>query len=310
MRITSTANISVKDTSDNNFTIPVPSITVKNPNDGEIWIRGTTKIINWTSTESPKSYVKIELLKGGNFSRTIIASTLNDGSHPWPILATQAPGTDYQVRITSTANISVRDTSENFTIPAPSITVKNPNDGEIWIRGTTRIINWSSTESPGTYVKIELLKGGVFNRTIIASTLNDGSHPWPILATQAPGADYQVRITSTANISVKDTSDNNFTIPVPSITVTAPNGGENWSRGTIQTIKWNSTESPKSYVKIELLKAGVLNRVIIASTLNDGIHPWPIPTTQILGSDFKIRINSTINPAITDSGDDNFNITG
>ena len=50
--------------------------------------------------------------------------------------------------------------------------------------------------------------------------------------------------------------------------------------------------------------------MIIASTLNDGSHPWPIPATQLLGSDFKIRINSTINPAITDSGDDNFNISG
>ena len=311
VRITSTANSSYNDTSDNSFTIPVPSIKVVSPNGPENWTRGTTQTIRWNSTESPGTYVKIELLKGGNFSRTIIASTLNDGSHPWPILATQAPGTDYQVRITSTANISIKDTSDNnFTIPVPSITVKNPNGGESWIRGTTRIINWSSTESPGTYVKIELLKGGNFSRTIIASTLNDGSHPWPILATQAPGTDYQVRITSTANISVRDTSDNNFTIPVPSMTVTTPNGGENWSRGTTQTIKWNSTESPKSYVKIELLKAGVLNRVIIASTLNDGSQSWLIPSTQLIGSDYKIRINSTINPAITDSGDNNFNITG
>ena len=144
---------------------------------------------------------------------------------------------------------------------------------------------------------------------IVASTLNDGSHPWLIPGTQAHGTDYQVRITSTANVSIKDTSDNNFTIPVPSITVVTPNGGETWRRGTTQTIKWTSTESPGTYVKIELLKAGVLNRVIVASTMNDGSHPWLIPATQILGSDFKIRINSTINPAITDSGNNNFNIS-
>ncbi len=273
VKITSTTNAAYTDISDNNFTIPVPSITVVSPNASEKWMRGTTQTIKWNSSGSPRSYVKIELLKGGNFSRTIIASTLNDGSHPWPILATQAPGTDYKVRITSTANISVRDTSDNnFTIPVPSITVKNPNDGEIWIRGTTRIINWSSTESPKSYVKIELLKGGNFSRTIIASTLNDGSHPWPILAAQAPGTDYQVRITSTANISVKDTSEN-FTIPAPSITVKNPNDGEIWIRGTTRIINWSSTESPKSYVKIELLKGGNFSRTIIASTLNDGSIP-------------------------------------
>ena len=58
-----------------------------------------------------------------------------------------------------------------------------------------------------------------------------------------------------------------------SITVTFPNGGENWTRGTTQTIRWNSSGSPGAYVKIELLKAGIFNRTIIASTPNDGTHP-------------------------------------
>ncbi|MFZ3167033.1 MAG: Ser-Thr-rich GPI-anchored membrane family protein [Candidatus Methanoperedens sp.] len=310
VKITSTINVSNNDTSDGNFTIPVPSFKIVSPNGGENWTRGAINIINWTSTENPKSYVKIELLRPGKPNQLIISATLNDGSHPWLIPALQTSGTDYKLKITSIINASNNDTSDgNFTIPVPSFTVVFPNGGENWRRGTTQTIKWNSTESPGTYVKIELLKPGVANKVIIASTLNDGSHPWLIPATQTPGDDYKVKITSTINASNNDTSDENFTIPVPSITVTTPNGGETWRRGTTQTIKWNSTESPLTYVKIELLKAGVLNRVIIASTLNDGIHPWPIPTTQALGSDFKIRINNTINPAITDSADNNFNIS-
>ena len=311
VKITSTINVSNNDTSDSNFTIPVPSFTVVSPNGGENWTRGAIQTIRWNSTENPKGYVKIELLKPGKPNQLIISATLNDGSHPWLIPPVQAPGSDYKVKITSTINVSNNDTSnDSFTIPIPSITVVTPNDGESWIRGTTKTINWTSTENPRSYVRIELLKGGVLNRVVVAGTLNDGSHPWLIPGTQAPGTDYQVRITSTANISIKDTSDNNFTIPVPSITVATPNGGETWRRGTTQTIKWNSTESLGTYVKIELLKAGVLNRVIVASTINDGSHPWPILAAQTLGSDYKIRINSTINPANTDSGDNNFNITG
>ena len=95
--------------------------------------------------------------------------------------------------------------------------------------------------------------------------------------------DYKVKITSTTNASYTDTSDKNFTIPAPSLTVVSPNGGENWRRGTTQTIKWNSTESPGTYVKIELLKPGVANKMIIASTLNDGSQPWFIPATQVPG---------------------------
>ncbi|MFZ3169518.1 MAG: Ser-Thr-rich GPI-anchored membrane family protein, partial [Candidatus Methanoperedens sp.] len=239
-----------------------------------------------------------------------VASTLNDGSHPWLIPGTQAPGTDYQVRITSTANVSIRDTSDNnFTIPVPSITVATPNGGENWTRGTTQTIRWNSTESPGTYVKIELLKLGVANKVIIASTLNDGSNPWLIPAIQALGADYKIKITSTANVSNNDTSDNNFSIVAPKITVTSPNGGETWIRGKAYPITWNYTGNPGTYVKIELLKNGVVNRIILASTPNDKSQTWTIPTTQTPGADYKIRITSTTNLAYNDTSDGNFNIS-
>ena len=195
-------------------------ITVVSPNGGENWTRGTTKTINWTSMGSPGSYVKIELLKPGVANKVIILSTPNDGSHPWPISATQAPGTDYKIKITSTTNAAYTDTSDNtFTIPTPNITIITPNGGETWRRGTTQTIKWNSSGSPGAYVKIELLKAGVLNRVIIASTLNDGSNPWLIPPTQAPGTDYMVRITSTTNVAYNHTSDSSFTIPTPSFTV-------------------------------------------------------------------------------------------
>ena len=310
MKITSTINVSNNDTSDGNFTIPVPSFKLVSPNGGENWTRGAIQTIRWNSTESPGTYVKIELLRPGKPNQLIVSATLNDGSHPWLIPPAQAPGSDYKVKITSTINVSNNDISDgNFTIPVPSFKLVSPNGSESWIRGTTQTIRWNSTENPKGYVKIELLKPGKPNQLIISATLNDGSHPWLIPPAQAPGTDYKVKITSTINVSNNDISDDNFTIPVPSFTVVSPNGGENWRRGITQTIKWTSTENPKGYVKIELLKAGVFNRLIVASTINDGSHPWLIPVTQVLGSDYKIRVNSTINPANTDTGNNNFNIS-
>ncbi|KAB2948343.1 MAG: cell surface protein [Candidatus Methanoperedens nitroreducens] len=310
VRITSTANTAYNDTGDSNFTIPVPSFKVISPNGSESWTRGTIQTIRWNSTESPGTYVKIELLRPGKRNQLIIAATLNDGSHPWLIPPAQAPGSDYKVKITSTINASNNDTSDtNFTIPVPSFNVVSPNGGENWTRGAINIINWTSTENPKSYVKIELLKPGKLNQLIISATLNDGSHPWLIPAAQVPGADYKVKITSTINASNSDTSDTNFTIPIPSFTVVSPNGGENWTRGTIQTIKWNSTENPKGYVKIELLKSGILSRTIVWRTLNDGSQTWTIPATQASGADYKIRISSTSNPVYTNSSKSNFSIS-
>ena len=309
VKITSTVNVSNSDTSDNTFTIPAPSFTVFSPNGDENWTRGTTQTIRWNSTENPKSYVKIEILKSG-VPKVIIASTLNDGSHPWLIPSGQTPGNDYKIRVTSTINVSNSDTSDNnFTIPVPSFTIVSPNGLENWTRGTTQTIRWNSTENPKSYVKIELIKPGVANKVIIASTLNDGSHPWLIPATQTPGADYKIRITSTANVSNNDTSDNNFSIIPPKITVTSPDGNENWIIGTVHAITWNYTGNPGTYVKIELLKGGVLNRTILASTPNDRSQSWTIPAAQAPGEDYKIRITSTTNLAYNDTSDNNFNIS-
>jgi len=203
----------------------------------------------------------------------------------------------------------------------PSITVTVPNGGENWPAGTTQTIRWTYVGSVGTFVRIELLKGGVLTQTIISSfsigTGGSGSYSWAIPSTQALGNDYQVKVTSTTNSAYTDTSDANFTInpvPGPSITVATPNGGENWAAGTTQTISWTYTGNPGNYVKIQLFKGGVLYRQIISSrsigTGGSGSYPWAIPSTQPGGSDYQIKVTSTTNSAYTDTSNANFTIAG
>lgn len=95
------------------------------------------------------------------------------------------------------------------------------------------------------------------------------------------------------------------------ITVINPNGGENWARGTTtaKTIKWTKYGQPGTNVKIELYKAGVLNSVISSLTPNDGQYSWYIPTSQTIGTDYKIKISSASEPAkYYDWSDNNFRI--
>ena len=98
-------------------------------------------------------------------------------------------------------------------------------------------------------------------------------------------------------------------IPAASLTVTSPNGGESWVRGTTQAISWSYTASSGPYVKIELLKGEVSNTVISYSTYNVGSFSWTIPSMQAAGTDYKIRITSTTYPAITDTSTSSFVIT-
>jgi C1A family cysteine protease len=204
------------------------------------------------------------------------------------------------------------------TEPPPdltTITVSTPNGGETYQAGTTQTIRWSYTGNPGSYVKIELLKGGALNSTITSSTSigsgGSGSYTWTVPSTQTPGTDYKVSITSTSNSTCKDVSDQNFNITASTtaITVSTPNGGETYQAGTTQTIRWSYTGNPGSYVKIELLKGGVRLRLISFMAISRCSYNWKIPSSLKTGTDYRIKITSISNRTYSDISDQDFTIS-
>ena len=221
IRITSTTNAAYTDTSDANFTILAPTITVGVPSRREVWATGSTQTITWTYPPgNPGVGVKIELLKGGVLNSTITAAVNTgsggNGSYSWTIPGNptleRLPG----FRITSTTNAAYTDTSNaNFTItgpPPPTITVVTPNGWKNWAAGSTQTITWTYTGNPGSAVKIELLNAGspsIPYYAVVGSGGN-GSYNLIIPANQVAGIDYRIRITSITNAAYTDTSDANF----------------------------------------------------------------------------------------------------
>jgi len=224
----------------------------------------------------------------------------------------------YWVKVSNSCGYANSDTAI-ITVSgstAISINVVSPNGGDSWPAGSTQSIRWTYTGNPGSYVKIELLKGGGVDRIIKSSTPKgrggNGSRKWTIPADLAPGTDYRIRVTSTSNSAYTDTSDSDFAIVPPTITVASPNGGETWLAGSRQTIHWSYTGNPGSYVKVELWKGGVLNRTIASSASKgrggSGSRSWTIPADQAPGTDYRVRVTSTSNGTYTDTSDSDFTI--
>ena len=201
----------------------------------------------------------------------------------------------------------VIDTAD--TLEGTSITVVSPDGGESWLIGTTHTIKWSSIDNHRSNVRIELFKAGILNRTISVSTANDGSYRWTIPSTQVLGTDYKIKITNMSNMADYDFSNDNFAIIGPSITVTSPNGGENWSRSTTHTIKWNRIDSTGSLVKIELFRESTLSHTISSRTSNDGSYRWTVPSSQALDNNYKIKITGTSNSDYYDWSNNYFRIS-
>jgi len=323
IRVTSTAYPTVcSDTSDAPFTV-IPALTVVTPNGGEDWHPDSTETIRWTYAGNPGSAVKVEIIRGSTPLAVLTPSTPmgteGTGSFNFTFPSSSPPGTTYWIRVTSTSYPGCTDTSDApFAISLlPSITVVAPNGGEDWPAGSPNTIRWRYIDTPGADVKIELLKGEAVQEVITASTPigsgGVGSYTLAIPAGLSPGNDYRVRITSTSNASYTDTSDAPFTISeVPSIAMESPNGGENWTQGSTQTLRWNYTGNPGSTVKIEAIKgAKVLATVTSSYPIGpggSGTFNLTFPYNTPLGNDYWFRVTSNEYPVYNDTSDAPFTV--
>ena len=92
------------------------------------------------------------------------------------------------------------------------------------------------------------------------------------------------------------------TIPITSITITYPSGGEEWQAGTTQTIQWSYTGNPYG-VEIEIFNSsGSVQTFTYVSIGSDGSgsYQWFIPENLASGTDYQVKI-TIIGSAISDT---------
>ena len=97
-------------------------------------------------------------------------------------------------------------------LAAGTLTVDWPEHGiDRYVAGMSYFINWTPGNA-GATVKIELLKAGKRTRWITKKTANDGEFIWKIPKSVKKNSKYKIKITSTKNKKLNDSSDKNFTI--------------------------------------------------------------------------------------------------
>ncbi len=212
------ANVTADQTAQNYTATAQSGIALTSPNGGEYWGKGTTQTITWSSGGNIGAKVKIMLYKGTVLSKTLsLGAPTANGSFSWKIPATMALGNTYKIKITSATNAAYTDMSDaSFNIVAESITVAAPNGGEKLIAGTTQTISWTYKGSLGATVKLELYKGGNYDDLITLSapvgSLGKGSFGWTIPSDLPSGQDYSVKVSSTTNGLIFDTSNAGFMV--------------------------------------------------------------------------------------------------
>ncbi len=297
VRVTDTANAALTDSSDSTFSIventSPQGFTFSSPSSGSSNFAGRSISINW-STSGNVANVGIGFVKGAA-TTTLTAVTANTGSYTWNVLPGQALGNDYAIFVYNTTNGSVLSYSPRFSIVNGTLSVTTPASGSEYYAGKTLPITWN-TAGYIPNVGVSLIKG-VSTTTLPVPSGNAGSYTWSIPTGQSTESDYAIFVYDTTNANVFSYSPR-FTITVPSITLTGPNGST-IERGSNMHVTWVATHNI-STVKIELYKGAtsatpilVLASPTTPKDASTGFADFIIPTTIAEGNDYYVKVTDT-----------------
>lgn len=263
------------------------SLTLTSPNGGESWLPGTVRNITWDAS-GISANLKITLFKDGvKIGNIADGVSPASGSYSWTvgryIGGTAAAGTGYAAKIKEIGTTAADFSDATFSIS--QLTVTSPDGGESWLAASSRDITWNAPGVTGN-LKITLWKDGI-SLGIIADNVTpaSGFYSWAVGqydgGTASPGTGYTVKVKE-KGAAVADVSNASFSITSSvSLTLTSPNGGENWQIGSTRDITWNAP-GVSGTLKITLWKDGV-SLGIIASGVAPGTGSYSWTVGQYVG---------------------------
>lgn len=204
-----------------------------------------------------------------------------------------------------------------YSPPKPEVELLTPKTGDVLNVGMTQVITWSATSSQDIdHVSLEFTSNGGFNwNTISANEANDGSFSWTV--PDAPSTNCWIRATAydTTGQSALDVTDGPFEIKKvdsvkPTIYVNSPNGGEVWTVGSTQQIRWTATDNV-GVTGIDLaysINAGACWIGIASGEPSSGVYSWMIPNTASAPCLVRVTASDAAGNSASDTSDATFEI--
>nr|MBN2069913.1 M6 family metalloprotease domain-containing protein [Candidatus Krumholzibacteriota bacterium] len=235
------------------FYVNAMTISLVSPIGGEVFPGGQNFPISWAiAGPAPDSVsILLSLDSGANFNETVASGITSGTLYDWTVPNIQTSTARIKV-IAYTADsemssdISMSDFTINFVdMIAPTVTVTAPNGGETFAAGDPVDIEWTADDNIAVdYVEIYYSVNGGGDYTLISGPeVDDGIYEW--IAPGFESTDCLVKVVAydTSFLTGEDESDASFTIYIPdvtapTVTVTAPNGGEAYVEGDTISIEW------------------------------------------------------------------------
>ena len=165
-------------------------------------------LFKWTPRGFAHSY-HLQVATDPAFSNLVVDQAgLTNLTYTLPSL--QAATTYYwRVNVSNYGGVSPWATNF-FVAAAPSVQVTSPTGGQAWQRGQTCSLLWNANIVEN--VAIDLYKSESLVTHLASSAPNLGAFVWSISATNLPGSDYTIRMSSSTNASIFGVSSGPFSI--------------------------------------------------------------------------------------------------
>jgi len=293
IRISDNVDASIKDESDNTFTIS--SYTISSPTAASYWQSETTQPISWSISNVANVKIEYSTNNGATWATVILSVSASSGSYNWALPASLATN-QALIRISDVLNSSNSLVSSVFKIS--NIQVTSPNGGEILQAGATKNITWSAGSNIAN-VFIELSTNNGSTWSSVTTTANTGSYSWLVPGSATDSA--KIRISDALSSSIKDESNNLFSIN--SLTLTSPLGGEKVQTGKLYSnlITWTASFNI-AFVNVELSTDGGSTWSSYSNLVKASDGKYPVAFSNSTAQ-AKIRISNSADATIlTQSG--------
>ena len=304
VRISDVNGSNLMDVTDSTFSIvSKPYLEITSPNGGESLVVDDIHRIQWSS--SGVTEVSIDYSSDGGESWIKVAEEIDVslGEYVWTVPRVES--SRCLVRLIDENEQALSDVSDAFfaIVHPSSVAVTAPNGSEQLTVGTPVTIAWTAVGVTSVRVEYSTDNGVSWNEIAPSVDAENGQYSWTVPDT--PSDQCLVRLADAGDASLFDVSDDSFVIvPPASVTVSAPNGGEQWTVGASVDIAWTSTAVDT--IMIEYSTDGGQSWIEIHAGVeaSPGSYSWTVPdaaTTQGM-----VRITCLEDTSVTDSSDQPF----
>jgi hypothetical protein len=236
----------------------------------------------------------------------------NDSAWTWPLIPAP-PAEIAHVRIEQAATGLGSDQGADFSISG--IVLIDDFDGEVWSVGSANLINWNEVNAADVgdvTIAIYEVTGATFIQDLQVN-VSDTFWTWTIPAGFPASDEYYIKISSETTPTIFDNSGT-FEV-LPTVTITAPNGGQTWTLGTGGDITWTHTglavDIKLQYDDgdgwVDIVGAGALTSVVGVNTFAWAADPT-VDVALDASTTCRVRAETVAGLLIFDNSDADFEL--